>query len=142
MTIQEMKIGDHASVTKTVSETDVYLFAGITGDLNPAHTNEVAASKTMFKTRIAHGMLGAGFISAVLGMYLPGPGTIYMGQELKFTKPVHIGDTVTATATVEEIILEKNRVILDTTVVNQDGEIVIQGKATSHSSCSVLFSVL
>ena len=130
MTIQEMKIGDHASVTKTVSETDVYLFAGITGDLNPAHTNEVAASKTMFKTRIAHGMLGAGFISAVLGMYLPGPGTIYMGQELKFTKPVHIGDTVTATATVEEIILEKNRVILDTTVVNQDGKIVIQGKAT------------
>ena len=130
MTIQEMKIGDHASVTKTVSETDVYLFAGITGDLNPAHTNEVAASKTMFKTRIAHGMLGAGFISVVLGMYLPGPGTIYMGQELKFTKPVHIGDTVTATATVEEIILEKNRVILDTTVVNQDGEVVIKGKAT------------
>ena len=130
MTIQEMKIGDHASVTKTVSETDVYLFAGITGDLNPAHTNEVAASKTMFKTRIAHGMLGAGFISAVLGMYLPGPGPIYMGQELKFTKPVHIGDTVTATATVEEIILEKNRVILDTTVVNQDGEVVIKGKAT------------
>ena len=130
MTIQEMKIGDHASVTKTVSETDVYLFAGITGDLNPAHTNEVAASKTMFKTRIAHGMLGAGLISAVLGMYLPGPGTIYMGQELKFTKPVHIGDTVTATATVEEIILEKNRVILDTTVVNQDGEVVIKGKAT------------
>ena len=130
MTIQEMKIGDHASVTKPVSETDVYLFAGITGDLNPAHTNEVAASKTMFKTRIAHGMLGAGFISAVLGMYLPGPGTIYMGQELKFTKPVHIGDTVTATATVEEIILEKNRVILDTTVVNQDGEVVIKGKAT------------
>ena len=130
MTIQEMKIGDHASVTKTVSETDVYLFAGITGDLNPAHTNEVAASKTMFKTRIAHGMLGAGFISAVLGMYLPGPGTIYMGQELKFTKPVHIGDTVTATATVEEIILEKNRGILDTTVVNQDGEVVIKGKAT------------
>ena len=130
MTIQEMKIGDHASVTKTVSETDVYLFAGITGDLNPAHTNEVAVSKTMFKTRIAHGMLGAGFISAVLGMYLPGPGTIYMGQELKFTKPVHIGDTVTATATVEEIILEKNRVILDTTVVNQDGEVVINGKAT------------
>ena len=130
MAIQEMKIVDHASVTKTDSEKDVYLFAGITGDLNPAHTNEVAASKTMFKTRIAHGMLGAGFISAVLGMYLPGPGTIYMGQELKFTKPVHIGDTVTATATVEEIILEKNRVILDTTVVNQDGEVVIKGKAT------------
>ena len=130
MTIQEMKIGDSASVTKTVSETDVYLFAGITGDLNPAHTDEVSASKTMFKSRIAHGMLGAGFISAVLGMYLPGPGTIYMGQELKFTKPVRIGDTVTATATVETIIAEKNRVILDTTVTNQDGEVVIMGKAT------------
>lgn len=130
MTIQEMKIGDSASVTKTVSETDVYLFAGITGDLNPAHTDEVSASKTMFKSRIAHGMLGAGFISAVLGMYLPGPGTIYMGQELKFTKPVRIGDTVTATATVETIIAEKNRVILDTTVTNQNGEVVIMGKAT------------
>ena len=130
MTIQEMKIGDHASVTKTVSETDVYLFAGITGDLNPAHTNEVADTYKIIKTRIEHGKLGAVFISAVLGMYLPGPGTIYMGQELKFTKPVHIGDTVTATATVEEIILEKNRVILDTTVVNQDGEVVIKGKAT------------
>ena len=74
MTIQEMKIGDHASVTETVSETDVYLFAGITGDLNPAHTNEVAASKTMFKTRIAHGMLGAGFIYCSTWYVLAGSG--------------------------------------------------------------------
>jgi len=130
MTINEMKIGDSASVTKTVTETDVYLFAGITGDLNPAHTNEVAASQTMFKGRIAHGMLGAGFISAVLGMYLPGPGCIYVGQTLSFTAPVRIGDTVTATATVEEIDVEKNRCILDTTVTNQDGKAVIKGKAT------------
>ena len=91
MLIREMKLGDSASVTKTVTETDVYLFAGITGDLNPAHTNEVSASQTQFGGRIAHGILGAGFISAVLGMKLPGPGTIYLGQELKFTKPVYIG---------------------------------------------------
>ncbi len=130
MTIKDMKIGDCASMTKTVSETDVYLFAGITGDLNPAHTDEVSASKTMFKSRIAHGMLGAGFISAVLGMRLPGPGTIYLGQTLNFTRPVRIGDTVTATATVREMNIEKNRVIMETVVVNQDGEVVIQGEAT------------
>ena len=92
MTIQEITLGNCASTTKTVTETDVYLFAGITGDLNPAHTNEVSASQTPFGGRIAHGILGAGFISAVLGMKLPGPGTIYLGQELKFTRPVHIGD--------------------------------------------------
>ena len=130
LTIKDMKIGDCASMTKTVSETDVYLFAGITGDLNPAHTDEVSASKTMFKSRIAHGMLGAGFISAVLGMRLPGPGTIYLGQTLNFTRPVRIGDTVTATATVREMNIEKNRVIMETVVVNQDGEVVIQGEAT------------
>lgn len=130
LTMQEIKIGDSASVTKTVSETDVYLFAGITGDLNPAHTNEVASSQTMFKGRIAHGMLGAGFISAVLGMYLPGPGTIYLGQELKFTKPVRIGDTVTATATVVERVEEKNIVKLETVCTNQNGDVVIKGMAT------------
>ena len=130
MTIQEMKIGDNASMTKTVSETDVYLFAGITGDLNPAHTDEVSASQTMFKSRIAHGMLGAGFISAVLGMRLPGPGTIYLGQTLSFKKPVRIGDTVTATATVKEMSVEKNRLIMETTVCNQNGEVVIAGEAT------------
>lgn len=129
MTIKDMYVGQSASVTKTVTETDVYLFAGITGDLNPAHINEVASSKTMFKGRIAHGMLGAGFISAVLGMYLPGPGCIYMSQELKFVAPVRIGDTVTATATVKELDTEKNRCVLDTTVTNQDGKEVILGQA-------------
>lgn len=130
MTIQEMKIGDSASTVKTIGESDVYLFAGITGDLNPAHTDEVSASKTPFGGRIAHGILSAGFISAVLGMKLPGPGTIYLGQELKFTKPVHIGDTVTATATVSEIVAEKNIVKLETICTNQNGDVVVKGMAT------------
>lgn len=130
MTIQEMKIGDSASTVKTIGESDVYLFAGITGDLNPAHTDEVSASKTPFGGRIAHGILSAGFISAVLGMRLPGPGTIYLGQELKFTKPVHIGDTVTATATVSEIVAEKNIVKLETICTNQNGDVVVKGMAT------------
>ena len=130
ITINEMKIGDSASFTKTVTDPDVYMFAGITGDFNPAHVNQVEAEKGMFGKRIAHGMLSAGFISAVLGTMLPGPGTIYMGQELRFTKPVAIGDTITATVTVAEMIIEKNRVILDTVCTNQNGEIVIKGKAT------------
>ena len=130
ITINEMKIGDSASFTKTVTDTDVYMFAGISGDFNPAHVNQVEAEKGMFGKRIAHGMLSAGFISAVLGTMLPGPGTIYMGQELRFTKPVAIGDTITATVTVAEMIIEKNRVILDTVCTNQNGEIVIKGKAT------------
>ena len=130
MTIQDMKIGDSARTVKTIGESDVYLFAGITGDLNPAHTDEVSASQTPFGGRIAHGILSAGLISAVLGMQLPGPGTIYLGQELKFTKPVHIGDTVTATATVSEIVAEKNIVKLETICTNQNGDVVVKGMAT------------
>ena len=129
-TIDTLNLGDSASVSKTVTETDVYLFAGITGDLNPAHVNEVAASQTMFKGRIAHGMLSAGFISTVLGMYMPGPGTIYMGQELKFTAPVRIGDTITATGTVIELNVEKNRCKIETVCTNQDGKVVTTGVAT------------
>ena len=130
MTIQEMKIGDSASTAKTISEADVYLFAGITGDHNPAHINEEASKKTAFGGRIAHGILSAGLISAVLAMKLPGPGTIYLGQELKFTKPVRFGDTVTATATVSEIVAEKNIVKLEPICTNQKGEVVIKGMAT------------
>ena len=128
-TINEMAVGQKASFTKTVSESDVYLFAGVTGDVNPAHINEEYAKTTMFKTRIAHGMLGAGFISAVLGMQLPGPGCIYVKQDLAFKAPVRIGDTVTAEATVKEIIAEKNRAILTTILKNQDGVVVIEGEA-------------
>lgn len=128
-TIKELKIGDSAEFTKTVTEGDVYLYAGITGDQNPAHINQVEAEKGMFKNRIAHGMLTAGFVSAVLGMQLPGPGTIYMGQELKFTSPVYFGDTITAKCEVIEIIKEKI-VKLKTTCTNQKGEVVLDGVAT------------
>ncbi|MBV7275677.1 MaoC family dehydratase [Clostridium thailandense] len=129
LTIDQIKIGDKVSVEKTISETDVYLFAGITGDLNPAHINQVVSEKTMFKGRIAHGILVSGFISACLGMYLPGPGTIYMGQQLKFTAPVHIGDTIKAEVEVIEMNIEKNRVKLRTVCTNQDGKVVIDGEA-------------
>lgn len=127
--IKELQIGDSAEFTKTVTEGDVYLYAGVTGDLNPAHINQVASEKTMFKGRIAHGMLTAGFISAVLGTQLPGPGTIYMGQELSFLKPVHFGDTITAKCEVSEIIKDKI-VKLKTTATNQNGELVLDGVAT------------
>ncbi len=130
MRIEEMKIGDHASVAKTVTESDIYLFAGITGDFNPAHVNVEEASKGMFKGRIAHGILSAGFISAAIAMKLPGPGTIYLGQELKFTKPVWIGDTITATVTVCTLLPEKNIAKLNTVCTNQHGETVIIGTAT------------
>ena len=130
MTMQELAIGDSASHAKTITETDVYLFAGITGDLNPAHVNEQASSLTPFGGRIAHGILSAGLISAVLAIKLPGPGTIYLGQELKFTKPVRFGDTITATCTISELIPEKNIAKLDTICTNQNGQVVIQGTAT------------
>lgn len=128
-TIEELEIGQSTSFTKTVTEADCYNYAGVSGDFNPAHINESYAEKTFFKKRIAHGMLSAGFISAVLGTKLPGPGTIYLGQDLNFTKPVYFGDTITAKCTVEEIIKEKNRVILKTVCTNQKGEVVIEGKA-------------
>ncbi|WP_461615172.1 MaoC family dehydratase [Clostridium sp. Marseille-QA1073] len=129
-TIEEINLGDKASFEKTISESDVYLFAGITGDLNPAHINEEASSKTTFKGRIVHGILVSGFISTVLGMYLPGPGTIYLEQNLKFLAPVKIGNTVKADVEVIEINKEKNRVKLKTTVINEEGKIVIDGVAT------------
>lgn len=129
-TIDTIQIGDSASFTKTVTESDIILYAGISGDFNPAHMDAEHAKTTMFGQRIAHGMLSAGFISNVLGNQLPGPGTIYMGQELRFVKPVYIGDTVTATATVVEKIEEKNRLKLETVVTNQKGEAVITGMAT------------
>ncbi|MGD8367738.1 MAG: MaoC family dehydratase, partial [Desulfobacterales bacterium] len=100
-----------------------------TGDLNPAHINETFAADTFFKGRIAHGMLSAGFISAVIGTKLPGPGAIYMSQSLRFTAPVRIGDTVTARAEVIEIIEEKHRVKLSTTCRKQDGTVVLEGEA-------------
>ena len=128
MRYEDLSVGQSAEFTKTVTETDVVLYAGITGDFNPAHVDAVSAGKGMFGGRIAHGMLSAGFISTVLAMKLPGPGTIYLQQSLKFAKPVRIGDTVTARVEVAEL-LPKRRARLTTTVANQDGDAVIEGEA-------------
>ena len=128
-TIEALHVGQTAQFGKTISESDIYLYAGITGDQNPAHINESYARETFFKTRIAHGMLCAGLISAVLGNRLPGNGTIYIRQELNFLAPVRIGDTITARVEVVEIMFAKNRVRLRTNCINQDGLLVIDGEA-------------
>ena len=128
-TIDQLRIGETAEFTKTVTETDIYLYAGISGDFNPAHVNEVYANNTFFKTRIAHGMLVAGFISATLANQLPGPGTIYLKQDLSFRAPVRIGDTITAQGEIQELNVEKNRVRLKTTCTNQEGVVVLSGEA-------------
>ena len=128
-TFNELQMGEAAEFSKTISESDVYLFAGISGDFNPAHINEPYARQTAFKSRIAHGMLAAGLVSTVVGTRLPGPGTIYMKQNLTFLAPVYIGDTITARAEVMELIQEKKRVRLKTTCVNQDGKTVLEGEA-------------
>lgn len=128
-TIAEINVGDRAEFSKTVSEADIYLYAGITGDFNPAHINEAYAEKTFFKTRIAHGMLTAGFISTILGTLLPGPGTIYLRQELRFLAPVRIGDTITASAEVTAKLEEKNQITLKTVCTNQEGKVVLDGEA-------------
>ena len=128
-TIKEINLGDKSSYSRSISEADVLLFGGVSGDLNPAHFNEEYSKDTMYKGRIAHGMLSASYISTVLGMQLPGPGTIYLSQELKFTAPVRFGDTITATVEVIERIEEKNRITLETICINQRGEVVVKGKA-------------
>jgi 3-hydroxybutyryl-CoA dehydratase len=128
-TIEELKVGDTARFSKTVSESDVYLFAGVTGDLNPAHVDEDYARGTFFKTRIAHGMLSASFISTVIGTMLPGPGTVYMRQEVSFLAPVKFGDTITAVVEVAEIIADKKRVRLKTYCLNQENTTVVDGEA-------------
>lgn len=128
--IKEIKLGDFAEISRTVTEADVVIFGGVSGDLNPAHFNEEVSKNTNFKGRIAHGMLSASYISAVLAMRLPGPGTIYLSQSLKFTKPVRIGDTVRARVEAIDINEEKNKLVLKTECFNQDGELVITGEAT------------
>lgn len=125
----DMNVGDSASLSKTVTESDVLNFAGLTMDFNPVHVNAEYAKESIFKERIAHGMLSAGFISAVLGTTLPGPNSIYLGQELKFTAPVKLGDTVTATATITEKKEDKRILKLKTVVTNQWGEVVVDGSA-------------
>ena len=125
----DIKIGDKASISKTITEHDVYTYAGVTGDFNPVHVNSEFAKTSMFKERIAHGMISAGLISAVLGTELPGINTIYMGQELKFLAPVKFNDTLTAEVECIEKNDEKHRLVFRTTVTNQDGTIVTDGKS-------------
>jgi 3-hydroxybutyryl-CoA dehydratase len=122
-------VGERASFSKTITETDVVLYAGLTGDFNPVHVDERAAVRSLFRRRVAHGLLTAGLISTVLGTKLPGPGSIYLGQELRFTRPVFIGDTVTAAVEVVEVMAEKRRVRLRTVCTNDRGETVIEGEA-------------
>jgi len=129
MKFEELTVGMKASVRKTITEADVILYSGITLDINPAHLDEEYAKTTMFKHRIAHGMLTAGLVSAVLGTKLPGEGSIYMGQELKFTAPVYFGDTIEATVEIVELIPDKNVVVLSTTCTNQGGKEVLKGQA-------------
>lgn len=129
LSIDKLSVGQSARFSKTITETDIYLYAGISGDFNPAHVNEQYAAKTFFKTRIAHGMLTASFISTLIGTILPGPGSIYLRQELNFLAPVKIGDTVTAIAEVAEIIADKKRVRLKTWCINQEGTTVLDGEA-------------
>ena len=128
--LEDLEVGMSASYAKTVSESDVYTFAGITGDNNPVHINQEFAETTQFKQRIVHGMFSAGLISTVLGTRLPGPGAIYIDQTLKFKAPVFIGDTVTATATVLEIDSRRRRVKLET-VCTVNGKVVAKGEATN-----------
>lgn len=128
--INEINVGDHESFSKTITETDVYMFAGITGDMNPIHVNRAYAATTRFAQPIAHGILSLGLISKVLGTQLPGPGAVYMKQSITFTRPVFIGDTVTANVEVVEKNMEKRRLRLRTWCQNQKGELLMEGEAS------------
>lgn len=125
----EFTSGQKASLTKRISEADVYAFAGITGDYNPLHVDAEFARGSRFGERIAHGILTAGLISAVLGMRLPGPGGVYLSQSLKFLKPVRFGDTITATAEVASYRSDKRILTLRTSCTNQRGETVAEGES-------------
>jgi acyl dehydratase len=128
----KLNIGDTASRSKTIADADVRAFAAVSGDHNPIHVDDDFASGTFFKRRIAHGMLSASLISAVLANDLPGHGSIYLGQTLKFVAPVFIGDEITARVTVTSVRDDKPIAKLETVCVNQHNEIVIKGEATVH----------
>ena len=130
MRFDDLAVGMAATMAKTVTEADVVACAGLSGDFNPVHVDAEAAARSRFGGRIAHGLLSASFISATIAMKLPGPGTIYLGQTLRFTRPVKLGDTITARVEVRELVAAKRRVVLATTCTNQLGETVIDGEAT------------
>ena len=126
---EDLQVGQTASMGKTITDADILLFAAVSTDTNPVHLNAEVAAASVFKERVAHGMLSAGLISAVLGTQLPGAGTIYLAQTLNFRRPVRIGDTVTATAEVLALDLAKKRATLRTTCTVA-GKVVIDGEAT------------
>lgn len=126
----EIKIGQKAEIERIITDEDIKKFADVSGDRNPIHLNEEYAKKTFFKGRIAHGMLSAALISAVLANKLPGPGSIYLKQEIRFLKPIRIGDTILVTVEVIKKENEKERVILRTYCINQHRELVVDGEAT------------
>ncbi|MEE8226797.1 MAG: MaoC family dehydratase [Kiloniellales bacterium] len=128
--LEDLSVGMSDVFAKTVSEADIVLFAGVSGDTNPVHINQLFAEATPFKGRIAHGMLSASFLSTVLGTRLPGPGAVYISQNLRFRAPVKAGDTVVARATVKEIHAERRRVVL-TTVCTVGDTVVIEGEAVA-----------
>jgi 3-hydroxybutyryl-CoA dehydratase len=128
--LEDLSVGMSSTFGKTVTEADIMAFAGVSGDTNPVHLHEEFAAATMFKGRVAHGMLSASFISTILGTKLPGPGCIYVSQNIQFKAPVRAGDTVTARATITEIIPEKRRVVLKTTC-SVGGKVVIDGEAVA-----------
>lgn len=121
---EDIQEGMQASFSKTVTEADIVMFAGVTGDLNPVHVDAEFAAGTMFKQRIAHGMLSASFISTVIGTRMPGPGCIYVSQNVRFRAPVFIGDTITATATITGLKPEKNMVMLETVCTVGDKQVI------------------
>ena len=125
----ELEVGTTGSFSKTLCERDIVLFGETSGDNNPLHFDEDYAGRTMFKGRIAHGMWSAGLISTCIGTVMPGPGSIYMGQELVFKLPVKVGDTLTATVTVKEKIVKRKSVVIDCQVRNQKGKLVVCGDA-------------
>ena len=125
----EIRVGDGASLQRQVTARDIQLFAAVSGDVNPAHVDVLYAQSSSFHQIIAHGMLGGSLISTVLGTEFPGPGTIYLGQTLKFLKPVHIGDTLTVSVTVLSLDAARHQVLLDTRCIDQHGDVVIQGEA-------------
>lgn len=126
--IEDLSVGMESSLSKTVKESDIVGFAELSGDRNPVHLDAEYAATTMFKERIAHGMLSAAYISAVFGMQMPGPGAIYMSQTLNFKAPVKIGDTVVTTVKVAEVIPEKKRARFEC-VCAVDGKPVVVGEA-------------
>src|ERR1044071_2292022 len=126
----KFKVGDSAEITKAIEQADIHAFADVTGDHNPVHVDEEFAKTTRFGRRIAHGMLTASLISAVLANKLPGEGSVYLGQTLRFVAPVFPGDEVTARVVVKEIREDKPIVKLETICLNQRGDIVIRGEAT------------